>query len=86
MSVQFEKETSRQDQAIDRLADRTVPLSEVSRVIERLRTAEKKIEGLGEELHQMGYKVRITWAAGSGVAGIILTLLIAYAEKWIGGG
>lgn len=84
MYTQFEKENERQDMTIERLADRTTPLGEFNRLSQRVEEAYQKLEAVEEVLAQVQYKVRISWAVGTVLGGILLTLLVAYLQNQVG--
>ena len=80
----FEKEIGRQDETIERLADRVTPIGETSRLTERVIKLENQIEAGRSHLNDLEFKVKVTWAVGgalvTGIAGLILALI----QKWIG--
>ena len=80
----FEKEIGRQDETIERLADRTTHSSETKRLTERVIKLEAQIEVGRTQLNDLHFRVKVTWAIGGMAATIILAVLIAIIEKWIG--
>jgi hypothetical protein len=80
----LEKEIYRQDEAIDRQADRSTHPAETQRLKERVIRNENQIEAGRSELSDLAYKVKVTWAIGGVMATLILAALIALIEKWIG--
>lgn len=83
--IQLEKENERQDVAIERVADRAAPVSEFNRLMRVVETLEREFKSLKVVLGQIQYRVRVTWAVGTGVAGVIVAILTAYALQWVGG-
>jgi hypothetical protein len=84
ISTMFEKEHMRQDEAIERLADRTTHTSETLRLTERVDKIEKQIEVGRIVINDLQFKAKITWAVGGAVATGILGILWAIIQKWIG--
>lgn len=76
----FEKENSRQDEAIERLADRTTHVNETKRLIQRV----EKIEILTEAVNDLAFKMRITWAVGTAVVAALIAITIAYVKYMLG--
>ncbi len=84
MVAMFEKENGRQDEAIERLADRTTHTSETKRLIERVVKLEGQIERGRGHLNDLSYKVKVTWTIGSIIGALFLSLLAALIKGWIG--
>jgi hypothetical protein len=84
MSAVFEKEIGRQDEAIERLADRATHTSETKRLTERVVKLENQIEAGRSQLNDLQFKVKVTWAVGGAIITAILAVLLAVIEKWIG--
>jgi hypothetical protein len=84
MSVMLEKENDRQDEAIERLAERTTHTAETKRLTERVIKIEGQIEAGRDRLNDLNYKVKVTWAAGSTIGAIFLSILGAVIKGWIG--
>lgn len=84
MAVSLEKENDRQDEAIERLADRTTHIAETRRLTERLIKVENQIEVGRSQLHDLQYKVKITWAIIVTAGGIFASVLAAVIKGWIG--
>jgi hypothetical protein len=84
MSAVFEKEIGRQDETIERLADRTTHSAETKRLTERVVKLETQIEAGRAQLNDLHFKVKITWGVGGAVATAILAILVAVIQKWIG--
>jgi predicted nuclease with TOPRIM domain len=84
MASLLEKENARQDEAIERLTDRTTHYAETKRLTERVKKLEDQIEAGRSRLNDLQYKVKVTWAVGGAASAIILAVLIAIIEKWIG--
>jgi predicted nuclease with TOPRIM domain len=84
MVAMFEKENGRQDEAIERMADRTTPTSETKRLEERVKKLESQIDRGRSHLNDLEYKVKVTWAVGSIIGGLFLSILGAVIKGWIG--
>ncbi len=84
MTAMFQKEYDRQDEAIERLADRTTHVNETRRLTERVEKIEGQIERGRGRLNDLTYKTKVTWAVGTVVGGIILSVLAAMIKGWIG--
>jgi DNA-binding transcriptional regulator GbsR (MarR family) len=84
MSAVFEKEIGRQDEAIERLADRATHTNETKRLTERVAKLENQIEVGRSQLNDLQFKVKVTWAVGGAIITAILAVLLAVIEKWIG--
>jgi len=84
MYTQVEKENQRQDEAIERLADRTPPISEFNRLAADVASLERKLDKTIDTLNQVFFKVRVTWAIGAAIATLIVAVLTAYVQRWIG--
>jgi hypothetical protein len=84
ITANLQKENNRQDEAIERLADRTTHVSETKRITERLSKAENLIELLKDKQSDLSFKMKITWGAGVAAIGGLLTVLIAYVKYMLG--
>jgi hypothetical protein len=80
----FEKENDRQDEAIERLADRSTHIAETHRLTERVQKLESQIDAGRNRLSDLSYKVKVTWAIGSVAMGIFISVLGAIIKGWIG--
>jgi hypothetical protein len=84
MVATLEKENGRQDEAIERLAERTTHTAETKRLTERVVKLENQIEVGRSQLNDLIFKVKVTWAVGGAMVTGILAILIAVIQKWIG--
>ncbi len=84
MVSMLEKENGRQDEAIERLADRTTPISETTRLENRTEKLEGQIERGQSHLNDLSYKVKVIWMVGTFIGALLLALLIAIIKGWIG--
>lgn len=84
MSIMFEKEIDRQDEAIERLAERTTHAAETKRLTERVSKIEDQIEAVRDQLNDIIYKVKVTWAAGTAIIGAFISTITAIVKGWIG--
>lgn len=82
--VSLEKEIDRQDEAIERLADRSTPLSETQRLIERVQKLEKQIDVGRSRLNDLEYKAKIAWGIGTLLIALLLSISAAIVKGWIG--
>ena len=79
-----EKSDDRQDEAIERLAERTTHAAETKRLTERVTKLEDQRERDRGQLNDLHYKVKVTWAVGSAIGAIFLSILAAIIKGWIG--
>lgn len=84
MSAMLERENDRQDEAIERLAERTTHSAETKRLTERVIKLESQIEIGRNQLSDLHFKVKVTWGVGGAAVTMILAVLIAVIQKWIG--
>ncbi len=84
MLSMFEKENDRQDETIERLADRTTHVNETRRLEQRIVKLESQIEDDQRWLNDINYKVKVGWAAGVALSGFLMSLVIAIVKGWIG--
>lgn len=84
MSSILERENDRQDEAIERLADRTTHNTETKHLEKRVEKLEHMIENDRGRLHELNYKVRVTWGIGALAITILLSVLGAVIKGWIG--
>lgn len=84
MSSSLEKDNDRQDEAIERLADRTTHVSETRRLTERVAKLEDQVDASRSQQNDLIYKVKITWAVGTAMGGIFISILAAVIKGWIG--
>jgi DNA-binding FrmR family transcriptional regulator len=84
MVSSLEKENDRQDEAIERLADRMTHVNETKRLTERVKKLEGQIDGGRSKLNDLQYKVKVTWAVGTALIGIFVSVLAAVIKGWIG--
>lgn len=84
MAIALEKENDRQDEAIERLADRTTHSAETRRLTQRVEKLEDQRERDRGQLDDLSYKVKVTWAVGSVIGGIFISILAAIIKGWIG--
>jgi hypothetical protein len=87
----LEKENDRQDEAIERNADRSTHVSETRRLTERVSKIEDQRDKDQDQrdkdrnqLNDVSYKVKVTWTAGTVIGGIFLSILVAIIKGWIG--
>lgn len=80
----LEKENDRQDEAIERLADRSTHYAETRRLTERVQKLEGQIDTGRSRLNDLGYKVKVTWAIGTILMTIFISILAAIIKGWIG--
>lgn len=80
----LERENDRQDEALERLAERTTHSSETRRLTERVVKLEGQIEGGRDQLSDLSYKVKVTWGVGATAMGILLSAIAAVIKGWIG--
>jgi predicted nuclease with TOPRIM domain len=80
----LEKENDRQDEAIERIADRSTHIAETRRLTERVQKLEDQIDAGRNRLNDLSYKVKVTWAVGTALMGIFLSALAAVIKGWIG--
>jgi predicted nucleic acid-binding Zn-ribbon protein len=84
MGSSLDKDNDRQDEAIKHLADRTTHVAETKRLTERVIKIENQIEAGRSQLNDLQYKIKVTWAVGSAIGGIFLSILAAIIKGWIG--
>lgn len=84
MLSMLQKENDRQDEAIERLADRTTHTSETARLEKRVEKLESQIDGGQRWLNKIEYRVKVTWAIGTIIISLFLTILAALIKGWIG--
>jgi hypothetical protein len=84
MMLAIDKEDMRQDEAIERLADRTTHNSETSRLTERVRKLEDQRERDKGRIDSNEYKVRVSWTIGTVIFGLFISVLAAMIKGWIG--
>lgn len=84
MSSMLERENDRQDEAIERLAERTTHSAETKRLTERIVKLESQIESGRSQLNDLHFKVKVTWGVGGAMVTAISAILIAVIQKWIG--
>jgi hypothetical protein len=84
MAMAFEKENDRQDEAIERLADRSTHTNETKRLTERVIKMEAQIEAGRSQLNELHFKVKVTWAVGGTLVTGIMAVLVAVIQHWIG--
>ena len=80
----FEKENDRQDEAIERIADRSTHVSETRRLTERVQKIEGQIDTGRSRLNDHDYKIKVIWAVGGLILGLLLATLGAIIKGWIG--
>lgn len=83
MSV-IDKENTRQDEAIERLADRTTHNNETRRLTERIEKLEDQRERDKDRIDSNEYKVRVSWAIGTVMGTLFISILAAVVKGWIG--
>lgn len=84
MTAMFQKEYDRQDEAIERLADRTTHVSETKRLTERVAKLEGQIESGRAALSDLKYRMRVIWGIVTGLGAIIVSILVGMIRGWIG--
>ena len=84
MSLSFQKTSDRQDEAIERLADRTTHVSETQRLTERVIKLEAYKETAHNQINDLQFKVKVTWAVGGAILTAIMATLVAVIQNWIG--
>lgn len=84
MSLMFQKENDRQDEAIERQADRSTHVSETKRLTERVVKLETQTEAGRGQLNDLQFKVKVTWAVGGAMMTGIMATLLAVVKNWIG--
>ena len=80
----LEKENDRQDEAIERIADRSTHVSETRRLTERVQKLEGQIDTGRSRLNDHDYKIKVIWAVGGLILGLLLATLGAIIKGWIG--
>jgi predicted nuclease with TOPRIM domain len=80
----LEKENNRQDEAIERIADRSTHIAETRRLTERVQKLEDQVDLGRTRLNDLGAKVKITWGIGTILAGIFISIITAIIRGWIG--
>jgi hypothetical protein len=80
----LERENGRQDEAIERLTDRSTHVSETRRILERVEKTENVVEVIKERQSDLSFKMKITWGAGAAAIGALLTMGMAYAKYVLG--
>lgn len=83
-SMRKDKEDARQDEAIERLAERTTHSSETRRLTERVIKLEDQRERDKDRIDSNEYKVRVSWAIGTVMGTLFITVLAAIVKGWIG--
>ncbi len=83
-TIASERADDRQDEAIERLAERTTHAAETKRLTERVSKLEDQRDKDRNQLNDLNYKAKVTWAVGGAVATGILGILWAIIQKWIG--
>ena len=84
MTAVFQKENDRQDEAIERLADRTTHVNETRRLEQRIDKLESQMDGGRKWLNDINYKVKVTWAIGGIALALCISILTAIIKGWIG--
>lgn len=84
MASYTEKEFYRQDEAIERLADRTTHNQETKRLTERVVKIEEQLDGGRAALSDLKYKTRVMWGIITALGAIVATLLAGLAKGWLG--
>ena len=84
IALYAEKENYRQDEAIERLAERTTHSSETKRLTERIIKIEAQIERGQSSLTDLKYKTRVTWAIITALGAAVISLLVGLAKGWLG--
>jgi hypothetical protein len=84
MVTALEKENDRQDEAIERIADRSTHISETGRLTERVEKLEKQIDAGRNRLNDLEFKGKIAGAIGAFLIALSLSILAAVAKGWIG--
>lgn len=80
----LEKENDRQDEAIERLAERSTHYAETRRLTERVQKLEGQSDVDRNRFNDLDYKVKVTWAIGTVLMGIFISILAAIIKGWIG--
>lgn len=83
-AIASERADDRQDEAIERLAERTTHAAETKRLTERVTKLEDQRERDRGQLNDLSYKVKVTWAVGTVVMGIFISIMAAIIKGWIG--
>ena len=78
------RENDRQDEAIERLADRTTHTAETRRLTERVVKLESQVETSKDRYNDLNYKVKVTWAIGGITGTILMAILVSIIKGWIG--
>ncbi len=84
MASYTEKENYRQDEAIERLADRSTHTSETRRLTERVVKLESQIERGQNALADLKFKTRVIWGIVTALGAIIVSILVGVGRGWIG--
>lgn len=84
MLSMLEKENDRQDETIERLADRTTHVNETRRLEKRIEKLETQMDGGQRWLNKMEYKVKVTWSVGIIAGTLFLSVLAALIKGYIG--
>lgn len=79
-----EKENYRQDEAIERLADRTTHNAETKRLTNRVDKIEGQLEGGRAALSDLKYKTRVMWGIITALGAIVVSLLAGLTKVWLG--
>lgn len=79
-----EKENYRQDEAVERLADRTTHNSETKRLTERVVKIEEQLDGGRAALSDLKYKTRVMWGIITALGAIVISLLAGLTKVWLG--
>lgn len=83
-TIASERADDRQDEAIERLAERTTHAAETKRLTERVSKLEDQRDKDRNQLNDLNYKAKVTWAVGSVIGGIFISILVAIIKGWIG--
>jgi hypothetical protein len=84
VAIASEKADDRQDEAIERLAERTTHTAETKRLTERVTKLEGRDDENRNQLNDLRYKVKVTWAVGTAVMGAFISIMTAVIKGWIG--
>ena len=84
MVTALEKENDRQDEAIERIADRSTHVSETARLTERIQKLEKQIDAGRNQLNDLQYKAKIAGGIGAFSIALLLSILAGIIKGWIG--
>ncbi len=84
MASYTEKEIYRQDEAIERLGDRTTHSAETKRLTERVSKIEDQLDGGRAALSDLKYKTRVMWAIITALGAIVISLLAGLTKVWLG--